>query len=71
MAIMQASMGVSYGIGLMFIGSLGDLSSLHVAFAAGSVLMSVAFWLLTRRSRFWREAFDGEVARRDVSLLPA
>ncbi|MEY4338847.1 MAG: hypothetical protein RLZ14_697, partial [Actinomycetota bacterium] len=71
MAIMQASMGVSYGIGLMFIGALGDLINLHVAFAVGSVLMTVAFLLLTRRSRHWRQAFDGETLSLDASLQPA
>lgn len=70
MAIMQASMGVSYGIGLMFIGTLGDLTNLHVAFAVGSVLMLVAFWLLIQRSRHWRQAFDGEPVVLEPGLQP-
>lgn len=59
MAVMQASMGISYGIGLLFIGSLGDLINLHVAFSIGAVLTLIAFGLLTRRSRNWRAAIDG------------
>jgi len=71
MAIMQASMGVSYGIGLLFIGSVGDLSSLHVAFSTGAVLLVIGFWALTRRSPHWRQAFDGAPARVEPKLVAA
>ena len=48
MSIMQAAMGVSYGVGLLFIGSIGDATNLHLAlFGAG--LMLVGFGLLTLR----------------------
>ncbi len=59
MSVMQASMGISYGVGLLFVGSLGDLINLHAAFAVGAALTLVAFALLTRRSRNWRIAIDG------------
>jgi MFS family permease len=59
MAVMQASMGISYGIGLLFIGSLGDVVNLHAAFGIGAALLLVGFLLLTRRSRNWRAAVDG------------
>ncbi len=59
MSIMQASMGISYGIGLLFIGSIGDATSLRVAFAVGATLLVVFFGLLTLRSRHWRAAIDG------------
>ena len=59
MSIMQAAMGISYGIGLLFIGSIGDATSLRVAFAVGATLLVVSFGLLTLRSRHWREAIDG------------
>jgi MFS family permease len=59
MSIMQASMGVSYGIGLLFIGVIGDTVNLHVAFGIGAGLLVVGFGALTRRSRNWRRAFDG------------
>lgn len=59
MSIMQAAMGVSYGLGLLVIGSIGDATNLHVAFAAGAALMLVGFGLLTARSPNWRQAVDG------------
>jgi len=61
-SIMQAAMGVCYGIGLLFIGSIGDLTSLHIAFAVGAGLMLVGFAALTLRSRHWRRAIDGTPA---------
>lgn len=69
MAIMQASMGISYGIGLLFIGSIGDLSSLHVAFVTGALLLVAGFWALTRRSPNWRRAFDGQQVPADSALV--
>jgi MFS family permease len=59
MSIMQAAMGVSYGLGLLFIGSIGDATNLHLAFGVGAVLLLVGFGLLTLRSRHWRTAVDG------------
>jgi len=59
MSVMQASMGISYGLGLLFIGTIGDLINLHVAFSVGAALTLVEFALLTRRSRNWRVAVDG------------
>jgi MFS family permease len=59
MSIMQASMGVSYGLGLLFIGMIGDLVNLRVAFGVGAVLTLGGFAAITRRSRNWRLAFDG------------
>lgn len=73
MSIMQASMGVSYGIGLLVIGSIGDATNLHVAFATGAALMLVGFGLMTARSRHWREAVDGtgSALAVDSALCPA
>ena len=59
MSIMQAAMGISYGIGLLFIGFIGDATSLRIAFAVGATLLVVSFGLLTLRSRHWRAAIDG------------
>jgi MFS family permease len=59
MALMQACMGVSYGIGILTIGIIGDVFNLHVAFGVGAVGLPVGFWLLTVRSRRWRDALDG------------
>ena len=59
MSIMQAAMGISYGLGLLFIGSIGDATNLHLAFGIGAILLLVGFGLLTLRSRHWRTAVDG------------
>jgi MFS family permease len=67
MSIMQAAMGVSYGVGLLFIGSIGDATNLHLAFGVGAILMLVGFGLLTLRSRHWRSAVDG--ARRPAVAM--
>ena len=59
MSIMQALMGTCYGLGLLLIGTIGDLVNLRVAFIFGAVAMLCSFVWLTRRSRNWRAAFDG------------
>lgn len=59
MSIMQAAMGISYGVGLLVIGSIGDATNLHLAFGIGAILLLVGFGLLTLRSRHWRTAVDG------------
>ncbi len=59
MSIMQAAMGISYGVGLLFIGSIGDATNLHLAFGVGAILLLVGFGVLTLRSRHWRTAVDG------------
>ncbi len=65
MSIMQSAQGVSYGIGLLVIGSIGDATNLHLAFGVGAVLLLAGFGVLTLRSRHWRAAVDGrEVGRR-------
>ena len=58
-SIMQFAMGVPYGIGLLFIGSIGDATNLHLAFGVGSILLLIGFGLMTLRSRHWRTAVDG------------
>ena len=58
LAVMQAAMGISYGLGLLFVGSLGDLLNLHIAFSVAAALTLTSFALLTLRSRNWRAAVD-------------
>lgn len=60
MSLMQATLGVSYGSGLLFVGALGDLFNLHVAFIVGAACAMGGFWLLTLRARNWRRALDGD-----------
>jgi MFS family permease len=60
MAMMQACMGVSYGIGIMTIGSIGDAIGLRAAFAIGAAGLALGFWALTVRSTRWRAAVDDD-----------
>ncbi len=69
LALMQACMGVSYGLGLLMISALGDSISLHVAFAVGAVMLPVGFFALTRRSKQWRRAFDGQETVVDTEAM--
>lgn len=59
MSIMQATLGVSYGLGLLIIGAIGDATTLRVAFAVGAIGGIAAFGALTLRARHWRQALDG------------
>ena len=52
-------MGVSYGVGLLTIGVIGDATNLRVAFSVGAGVMLAGFGLMTARSRHWRQAVDG------------
>jgi hypothetical protein len=60
MAMMQACMGVSYGIGIMTIGSIGDTIGLRAAFSIGAAGLALGFWALTVRSTRWRAAVDDD-----------
>ena len=68
MSLMHATFGITYGVGLLFIGAIGDLINLHVAFATGAVIGVSGFWLLTLRARNWRAAIDGVVAPAELQL---
>ena len=71
MSINQAVGGGCYGIGLMFIGLLADLTSLRVAFVIGALLLVLGFVVLTRRTPTWRAAVEGTltVAEPSPSLV--
>jgi MFS family permease len=59
MSLMQATFGVTYGIGLLFVGAIGDAVSLRVGFLVGDAIALLGFWLITLRARHWRAAIDG------------
>jgi predicted MFS family arabinose efflux permease len=61
MSLMQATFGITYGVGLLAIGVLGDATNLHVAFAAGALTAMIGFGLITLRARNWRAAIDGRL----------
>lgn len=58
MSILQALVGFSYGLGILWLGIVGDATSLRAAFliAAGLVVVSTA--LLLRRLPDWRHSID-------------
>jgi MFS family permease len=60
MSLMQATLGISYGTGLLFIGIIGDLTDMRIAFGVGAGVGLVGFGLLTLRARNWRAALDGD-----------
>ena len=68
MSLMQATFGVTYGIGLLFVGVLGDAINLHVAFAVGAAVALLGFWYITIRARNWRAAIDGSETVARVEL---
>jgi len=59
MSLMQATLGISYGSGLLFIGIIGDTWNMHAAFMVGAVVGITGFGLLTLRAKNWRRAIDG------------
>lgn len=70
MSLMQATLGISYGSGLLFIGIIGDTFNMHVAFGAGAVVGLTGFGLLTLRARNWRAALDGDERLAERELAP-
>ena len=70
MSLMQATLGISYGLGLLFVGILGDAISLRFAFATGAVIGLTGFWMLTIRARNWRAAIDGTTVALEPQPVP-
>jgi MFS family permease len=58
-SISQAAMGVCYGLGILWIGAIGDTLGLRVAFVAALVAGATASWLLVRARPGWRAIVDG------------
>lgn len=62
MSIQQGVGGTSYGVGLVLIGTLADLTSLRVAFVSGAIAFSIGFLVINRSESSWRAAVDGAPA---------
>jgi MFS family permease len=69
MSLMQATLGISYGSGLLFIGVIGDMATMRVAFGVGAAVGLVGFGVLTMRARNWRAALDGDERVTDPQLV--
>jgi MFS family permease len=69
MAMHQASMGVSYGIGLLAIGLIGDLVNLRVAFIVGAIGLACGFVVIRRVSNSWYPAINGDFLEHDGELV--
>jgi len=59
MSLMQATFGITYGVGLLFVGAIGDTIDLRVGFIVGAVIALAGFYGITVRARNWRAAIDG------------
>ena len=62
LSLAQAAMGFSYGIGILWIGALGDGVGLRWAFGAAATVTACLGWLLTQRFPNWRATIDGTTA---------
>jgi MFS family permease len=61
LSISQASMGICYGIGIVWLGLIGDLLNLRVAFLISVAALVSSVVILTHRAPGWRAVIDGEV----------
>ena len=61
LSLQQGAGGTTYGLGLMLVGGLADLTSIRVAFVVGALLMCVGFALINLRTGHWRESANGEM----------
>lgn len=58
LSILQALVGFSYGIGILWLGVLGDAVGLRMAFATSATLLSMTILVLVRRLPDWRYSID-------------
>ena len=61
LSLQQGAGGTTYGIGLVLVGGLADLTSIRVAFIVGAWAMLLGFVVVNVRTGHWREAADGEM----------
>ena len=67
MSILQALVGFSYGIGILWLGMVGDAAGLRVAFAISAGMVGLMTVLLARRLPDWRHSIDDGSSRAAVS----
>ncbi len=67
MSILQALVGFSYGIGILWLGMVGDAAGLRVAFAISAGMVGLMTVLLARRLPDWRNSIDHGSSRAAVS----
>lgn len=61
-SINQSFSGLSYGIGLIFLGGLADLTDIRTALVIGASLMVVGVVVILRATPTWRSTVDGTAA---------
>jgi len=71
LSIFQAFAGVTYGLGLLFLGWLGDTADLRVAFLVGAALSLIGCWTLALRASGWQLSIDDSPADDDLALATA
>jgi MFS family permease len=59
LSINQATMGTCYGLGMLWVSSLADFTSLRHAFATATISVAVIAVLVTRRTVGWADVVDG------------
>lgn len=68
-SIQSASMGFTYGLGVIWMGALGDATSLHLAVTAGGCVGAVLLaWSLLRHRDRWRLLGHGDEPPRSAMM---
>ncbi len=68
LALVQGSMGLCYGIGVVWIGLIGDVVGMRTGFVCGAIALVSISLLLTRRTPDWRRVIDGTDSSRLVPV---
>ena len=60
LSLVQAAMGGSYGLGVLWISALGDATNLRAAFLVSTGVTAVAAIIMSQVNRQWRTIVDGD-----------
>jgi MFS family permease len=71
LSILQALVGFSYGLGILFLGVVGDAVNLRVAFGFAAGMVGIVSLLLVRRLPDWRHSIDHGAALAPVVTVVA